>query len=239
MAEKQFSAETDLAKPVVAWLQQNLWDVYQEVELRTYGSRADIVARQDFLIWAVECKLVFSTDLIEQAIYWKARAHFISVAVPKTKSGRPNLLVRICRDNGIGIIEVSRSRNRWPSGSWTIEVKEILNPLLNRRADAKRTAECLHEEQKTFAAAGNNSGSRWTPFQQTCKNLAAYVASNPGGVTFKEAVQNLKHHYSSNSTAIACLRKWVEHGSVKGVRIESYGKKLILYPSVAEVPRGT
>jgi len=38
-----FMKETELVKGVIAWLQDMKWDVYQEVQVFSYGAIADIV----------------------------------------------------------------------------------------------------------------------------------------------------------------------------------------------------
>jgi len=86
----------------------------------------------------------------------------------------------------------------------------------------------LTEAQKTFARAGNAEGRRWTPFQQTCHDLARYVAHNPGCL-LKDAIDNVPTHYVSVSTARSCLRIWIGEGKVRGVRMERYGRKLRLF----------
>lgn len=73
--------ETELAQPVVEWLESQHWDVYQEVECP--GGYADIVAVRDNYLWIIECKTSFSLKVVEQAM--GRRAHFRSIAIPKTR----------------------------------------------------------------------------------------------------------------------------------------------------------
>lgn len=40
------ASEIELARPIVPWLQEMHWDVYQEVQCMMYGQVADIVAIQ-------------------------------------------------------------------------------------------------------------------------------------------------------------------------------------------------
>ena len=72
--------EADLAKVVVSWLNEQHWDVYQEVQIHGFGGVADIVAVQGPLVWVIECKTSLSLTVMEQASVW--RVHFRSVAVP-------------------------------------------------------------------------------------------------------------------------------------------------------------
>ena len=231
----KITAETELANPVVEWLQAQHWDVYQEVQTNRSGKVADIVAVQGKLVWVVECKLQFGVEVIEQAIWWKYHAHLVSVAVPKPLRGtyaRPGykrswLLERLCRDYGVGILQVDKSIFRSYA---SYSLNEDVDAALNRKAETESLISCLVPEHKTFALAGNNEGLHWTPFQRTCKALAAYVKENPG-CALKDAIENLDHHYSSNASARACIKNWTEAGLVRGVRIEKDGKRLRLFPS--------
>lgn len=47
----------------------------------------------------------------------------------------------------------------------------------------------------------------------------------------KLAIDGLSHHYISDKTAIASLRKWIDTGKVRGVRSEYEGRMVRLYPS--------
>ena len=62
--------ELELAKSVVEWLQDQHWEVYQEVQ--RYSTTADIVAVQGPLVWVVECKTSLSIGVMLQASRWMA-----------------------------------------------------------------------------------------------------------------------------------------------------------------------
>jgi hypothetical protein len=86
--------ETDIARPVVAWLQAQGWTVYQEVQHQ--GCVADIVAVRGPLLWVIECKAQLGLAVLGQALGWQGHAHAISVAVmsdpkPKDKLKKPRL----------------------------------------------------------------------------------------------------------------------------------------------------
>ncbi len=74
------ATEVELARPVVAWLGDLGWEVFQEVSAG--GSVADIVARRGPVLWVVEVKRSLGLSLLGQAHAWKRRAHRVSVAVP-------------------------------------------------------------------------------------------------------------------------------------------------------------
>ena len=80
--------ETDIAKPVVSWLQDQGWTVYQEVEVKERGARADIVAIIEPKIWVIEVKRSYGLGVLEQALSWRSLSHYVSIAVPRGKRGQ-------------------------------------------------------------------------------------------------------------------------------------------------------
>ncbi|MCE5309649.1 MAG: hypothetical protein LLG20_18600 [Acidobacteriales bacterium] len=193
------------------------------------GRTADIVAVQNRHVWVIECKLQFGVDVIEQALRWMHDAHWVSVAVPKPRRGtytRPGykrswLLERLCRDHGVGIIQVARDY-QWECPT----VDEDLDAHINRHAEANRILEVLSPEHQTFAPAGSAEGHKWTPFQRTCAELRRVVAEHPG-IPVKEAIALLREsHYANTSSARACLTHWAEQGKIRGVCLRRDGRKL-------------
>lgn len=211
--------ETELAEKVVKWLSAQEWDVYQEVA--ACGSVADIVATQDRLLWVIECKLTLSLELIGQAFEWRRRAHFVTVAVPRCNhrysKGRQVARI-ILKSNGIGLLEI---------GPHEIN-RHTEQPGLNRKAYVNDIRKRLCENQKHWAPAGSQSGY-WTPFQETARKVAAEVRMNPG-IILKDLVDIIKHHYTSDITARACISKWTQNGVIKGVRCEKDGRYLKFFP---------
>lgn len=219
-------AETDVAAAMVAWLESMRWDVYQEVTLQ--GSIADIVATRDKLVWIIECKAAFGLAVLGQAYEWRARAHFVSVVTPHRRSHTGGRLERaILEHTGIGLHYTSRFDEA--------RVIHEVQPAFSRRAPlAADTRDKLRPEHKTFAPAGNANGSRWTPFQDTCKQLLEHVRRNPG-CTLRDAIKGIKHHYVSQPTAVNSLRKWIEKGIVDGVEMRRDGRVLTLHLKRAQL----
>lgn len=223
MKNNKFKSEVDLAKPVIEYLQNLKWEVYQEVQLY-YGSPiADIVAVQHKIIWVVECKKTLSLNLLDQANVWRHYAHYVSVAVPYTRRRRPQIVEEVLKWKGIGLLEVGPE---WGNH----EVNENIGPRLNRKGLFNYIFNALDEGHKTFAEAGNPDGKRWSPFQQTVMNLKRVVAKHPG-ITMKELMDNndMKHHYSSSATARSSILKWIQSGIIKGIKLEREGKAYKLY----------
>lgn len=206
--------ETEIAGPVVKYLQDLKWDVYQEVQVPGRG-RADIVAVQGPVIWAIECKVKRSLEVLNQAWAWSRLANRVSIATSSRVGD--DFYRMVVRDYGIGVLCVS-------CGGL---VSTCMEPRLRRRI-GNNLINSLHEGQKTYAMAGNNEGAFWSPYKQTCQNIRDYVCSHPGA-SLKEVVENIKTHYHTWGNAYQSLRHWLSCGLVKGVKMEKNGKRLNLY----------
>lgn len=204
--------ESRLAAHVISWLESEGWDVYQEV------SGVDIVALRGGVVWAVECKMVMSFDVLEQAIDRRADCHCSWVATPPRKKGRA-LASKICSLLGVGWMTVSKDGKVNPLG----------RPAFNRKA-TDRLRSAVRPEHKTFAAAGSSTGRSWTPFKETCRGLLAYVVANPG-TELRDAVKAVKHHYRTDSSATRSLANLVISGVVAGLEARRIGKSVLLFPS--------
>lgn len=213
--------ETDLAEKVIEYLRQNQWKVYQEVNLWRSGNRADIVATQGPLLWVIETKLTLSLALIYQALQWQKKAHFVSIAVPAPRRYFNAAGDYFCRKEGIGVLAVDSFR--------TGPAYERLKPVLFRKAHVEHIKSHLCEQQKTFAKAGNADGKYWTPYQETCRLINEAVRSNPG-ITLKDLIGSIKHHYISGASATSSISHWARAGKIKGIRCDKDGRFLRFYP---------
>ncbi len=222
--------EADLARAVVRWAQANHWDVYQEVRPGYGWPVADIVIvlGDPERIWVVECKMNQSMALLNQAVNWTQWANMVSVAVPHRclypRTGKNLVPDHIKRYYKIGSIYVEGSGADMNVGYNT-------QPGLHRKSLTKYIRQCLTEDQKTFAEAGNNRGEYWTPFRQTCLDVRRYVEKHPG-TKIKPMIDELgAMHYASKSAARSSLSKWIQSGVVKGVYAEREGRAFRLYPT--------
>jgi hypothetical protein len=190
MIKKQSQPEIALAGAMVKWLMDQKWDVYQEVQMYTYGLVADIVAVQNNIVWIVECKNSMSLAIMEQAYRWRSFANFISIAVPQRQNSRGSFFAeQFLRKFGIGYLIRHKETNYYHD-----DVTEMIEPTLNRKAMTKNITNILTEKHKTFALAGNSEGKRWTPFQQTCGNILREVTKHPN-ITLKELISKITTHY--------------------------------------------
>lgn len=225
-------SEEQLARPIVAWLRERHWEVYQEVAFR--GRCADIVATLGPRVWVIEVKKTLGLDVITQAVRWIGSAHFVSVAAPSVigaYGSHRDFIRKILDWQGIGLLEVRCHRQR-PSDLAPIDVDESVQPPIHRRAAAGVLRCALDEKQKTFAPAGNGS-RHWSPFKRTCETVLCRVRYQPG-ITMKELLDIETTHYRSKSSAASSLAIWIENGKVPGVRLEREGGRLRLFPDEAK-----
>ena len=214
MGKKSVVAETDLARIVVTELQRLGFDTYEEVSFGYAYKRADVVAVQGKWAFVVEVKTAFTLRLLEQARAWMLP---VLLAVPQCKH---TWHAWICERLGFGLWEIAGN-----------EVRERCAPprVWNQRAfeDIKRK---LHDEQRTgqYARAGAAGGGYYTPFQATARALVELVKERPG-MTVKEAVDALDHHYASATTARACLPRLIYRGIIKGIEVDDK-RPMLLWP---------
>jgi len=216
--------ETDIAKPALELLREMNFDLYQEVP---YGGRADIVgvlAGRTVCVCEVKAALTF--DVIAQAKDWRGDAQWVFVAVPGLMNRGPSdgrrLAYDLCESLGIGIIEIEVESN-------FARAQIRLFPRLNRFAKPEKLLAELRPEHKTFAAAGSCNGRFWSRWRDSVRRLAEHVKDHPG-ITLKELIEIVPHHWSTNASAKGCVARQIHAGLIKGIRLETVAKKMRVYP---------
>lgn len=194
--------ETELAEQVIAWLESDGWDIYQEVQVYGYGGVADIVAVHDgWLIWIIECKKSLTLRVMNQASKWPAHYRSVALLAPKRKNyerSSRDSAYRVAKEYyKIGVMELGRSE--------LYETKKA--PLMRHHHKmSKVILNALVPEHKTYAKAGSRGGSHWTPYKSTIRAVEHYIIDNPG-CTLKEIIEEVgKRHYSSTQSARSTLR---------------------------------
>jgi hypothetical protein len=194
--------EEELAVYVVDYLESMDWDIYQEVQFRTGGKIADIVAVKDDKLWIVESKTTLSFKVLEQAHYW--RCHYRSIAVPKIRNYRDrSLAYDICRNYlNLGVLEVS---------SYGI-TQRVIAPLMENFGDYPNyLMKQLKEGHKTHARAGSANGGHFTPYRNTMDHVKEFIKNNPG-CTLTQILESVgKGHYSSIQSARGAIRNALEN----------------------------
>jgi len=195
--------ETDLAQHFVNYF--SCYDLYFEVD---YGRCVDIVAMAEKFAIAIEVKTSFNFKVLEQAVDNKKRFHYSYIAVPEFKDDR--FQRKLCEDYGIGLLVYDEGRKL---------VYCRVSPKLNRQAFTKKLKNSLHEYcKKSLPGSKSGEGTKMTAFSITVDSLQLAVKRNPGA-SLKSIIGMMNHHYNSDSTAIACIRQWINHGVITCVKI--------------------
>lgn len=211
------ASEEQMAQNVIAELQRQGWDVYQEVSTGYAGRRADIVGVRGPVTMVVECKTSLSLKLLDQLMAWRGNANYIVGAYGGGRIG--SAVSSLCKATGAGLWFVGHD-----------QIQEKIEPRFARRTWTGLTGS-LRPEQKSaeYAKAGSRCGGYWTPFRSTCDYLLQVVKATPG-IELKDALDKVKHHYASQRSAMSSLPGLIRGGHVHGIRINN-GRPLKLYPS--------
>lgn len=199
--------EEDIGRIIIPWLESQEWEVFQEVRIGSFTDRrADIVCRRGSVIYVLELKKSFSLSLLEQAEYWTRYAHYVSVVVPRSKKRESRFSETVSARFGIGLIRVNQDF-----------VYESVRPEFRRRAFSGywRT---LGDQYKDSGNAGNSTQEYFTPFRNTVSNIKSFLRNHPNA-TLQQIVDNSSHHYSTPSTAKACIAKWIKTGVIKEIEV--------------------
>ena len=219
--QKKPESETELAKDVIEWLTADGWEVFQEVP--AHGHVADIVAKRGPLVWIIEAKVSFGLAVIEQASNWVHYANLVSVAVPYSR--KDEFKRQICSKFGVGVLVWRHEHNTY-ANSW--KISETIRPEFCRKTIGS-WEKILKEQHKTFCAAGSTGQKkRFTPFVDTCQQLVQIVTNNPG-ITLKNALLLIKHHYKTPASARASILHYIENRIIGEIRAEFVNKEILLY----------
>lgn len=207
-----------LARAVVSELQRQGFETYEEVSMGQGAHRADIVGVRGPVVAVVECKAKMSLKFLDQLLRWRGGAHLIIGAHGWSRSAES--AKRLCQLQGFGL--------------WSVlgdEISVYVEPQLHRRAGAASLRKRLRAEHQSaeYAKAGT-MGGYWTPFRQTASELLRLVKEKPG-ITLKDAMGEMKHHYANNRSACSSIPALITRGVVVGIRMERDGKSIALYPS--------
>jgi len=218
--------EMDLAAQVIEWLEDQKWEIYQEVSLGYGNAVVDIVALRDGITWAIETKLSLSLALLEQAHNLIWYSNYVSIAIPQKNTVKGHKIAGIIMAQfGIGKIVVQYG-----------QLYERHQPKLHRIRETVSIKRFLNDTQKTYSQAGNSEGSYWSPFKDTCRQVKEFVSKHPGA-TLKEIIDGVKHHYASDNTARSSLAKWIETGVIEGLYIYREGRKIRIYDNPDQAHR--
>jgi len=214
--------ETDLAKIINDYFENIGLESYKEVSLKGKGGniRCDsyIIKRQNDLIidsFTIETKLNFSLKVIHQSYLWKnySKRNYICIPKPKRKDMKLyNFSIDICKKMNIGIYIVD---------VFNKTVTEFFKPIDNN-LNIKYPP--LYEEQKK-SEAGNDKSEYITSYKITIKNLKEFLIDKDW-LDIKFVIENIKHHYKNNNSAINSIKKYIYKNIITDIQIQD--NKIIL-----------
>lgn len=186
------------------------WDVYPEVAINRGGARADLVARRDNLIWAIETKMGLNAAVCWQARQWIGWAHFVSVVTPYLHRGGGNVYRYFLIGHGIGWYTVRR-HDFYRNIGLQIDIEAAVDGrMILRRQDLahmRYMRDALHPDMKRYKPG--TSGSFSSPWRRTMNEAVAFIKKNPGA-TLKSIVSGIAHHYHNDVSARSALRHWLD-----------------------------
>ena len=225
--------EAHLGTAVMEYLSGNGWDCYPEVSTGYASARADIAAVRGGLLMIVETKTSLSLDVIDQALRWIGKTHFVAIGVPRPKQFRPRygFIHKFLTDKGIGLFEVIVPDHH----DETFYVKEERSPRLHRFAhnEARKIIDCLNPDMR-LVAPGTKGGGYMTDFRRTIRQFEEFVLRNPG-CTMKAAIESINHHYSNNASARGAISSLLHVTNIQVAKTPK-GKVVALYPPNFTVP---
>ncbi len=212
---------------VAEHLRSQGWDVYCEVEAP--GGRCDVVAvrPESGVVLAVECKVDLCWRLLMQAMHWEESANYVAVATAAYLRGPHHALAeKLLSRSGFGWFTMRSD------GLLTEAVKAT--PLRTEQGELRTYC---REEQKNWAAPGNNKGERYTPFAATAKLVEEYVRLHPR-CSAEEILANVDHHWREPKVGRPILVRMARQKKLGPVTVKFYGTQYLFYideadPSVA------
>jgi hypothetical protein len=207
-------SENELAKKVIEYFESNGYEIYKEVVNTGKGkNRADIIAVKDDEYTVIETKVSFGLTVIEQGFKWKPFSHHVYCCMPRAKRRHGRKFgYDMCRDYGIGVIEVDKYGNV----HIVHESSKTNDPELPQ----------LYEEQKE-QDAGTTGNQYVTPFKITCKKLVEHIQEN-GEMPLLTAIKSIEHHYKTDASAKNALNKMIKIGVIPELDVYKEGRTTIV-----------
>lgn len=200
-------SEAELAKQFIQFFSGG-YDVYPEVPAQGI---IDIVAVRHPVVIAIECKMQFGFDVLEQAVKNKQFAHYSYIAIPKPKKGLSKLKESVCKHCGVGVLtySVDEPKGKRKKQSQVVQqlgeddqlagrIKEVVRPQLNRKINRP----ALQPWMKQSIAGSQHQ--RMTAFKNTVAEIEKLLATKEA-IKVDTALRRIKHHYGSLSSAKSSL----------------------------------
>lgn len=215
--------ESVLTEYVRADLEKIGFVTYAEVCVKGGGDkRADMFARVEDPTHekygqtiAFEAKLTFNLKVLEQAYFWKNRAHQVYIVVPAIRRalGSRKFARELCQSLGIGMMEVDIDREQYHVTAQSGTCKSPIVPE-------------LYQEQRMVIAS--NAGNVYmTPFKRTVMRINEFFKDKQF-CHMTELVKGIDHHYKSDIAAAKALKILIENKAVKGFYLIKKNHKIVI-----------
>jgi len=214
---KHFANERELAAPVISHLQENGFDVWQEVRFTWGNPIHDIVAVKDGRVYIIECKLSLTLGVLSQAYFAQHSAHVTYIAVPAPDKSRRSRMayldrrfpLKVCAKFGIGVFYV-HPRPDWATDKIVHHVSTEMLPEMTGFSEDElyiQQMKNLKDIPRAFCEAGGKGGGYFTPYKATMKNVQDIITQFPG-INISSIISELKgkHHYAHDTSARSSLR---------------------------------
>jgi hypothetical protein len=199
--------EIELAQKFVEYL-SDIYDLYYEV------GNVDIVGKAGSIVIKVEVKKHLNFKVIEQANRNIRSCHYSYIAVPRSSARNNSFGLTICERFGIGALIYNDTLQ-----GYCVPVEERVKPHFNRGANVSFAKKLNADSIYKRATPGAKSGETVTAFSCMVDEVRQYVRMHPG-CTIKKMFEDVKHHYSSMTSARSCLIQYIDSGVIKGIRRE-------------------
>lgn len=232
--------EADLAPLVVQFLQQQGYEIYQEVRLGGVGaSIVDVIGKRGNLLHGVELKRNLSLSVIRQAHRNREDVHFSSVAIAARRhplyghvirNENRNFAIDVCRDYKLGVFEVFLEEDKITE---TVPAQRITG---HEEYVGNTIIPLLHNNQRLnsgYANAGTKGGGYHTPYKEMIKTVKSFIQAHPGCEIISIIAHLGEEHRQSrisyvprSSTLMANLRdiegQWCIVKTPKGKRANAF-----------------
>jgi hypothetical protein len=197
MEIKEIKTEADLAAATISFFPE--WDIYCEVPFQ--GGSIDIFGVNGVIRMAIEAKLKFNFDVLEQAYRNRAVSTLSYVVVPQPKKN-PSFTIKVYKNYGIGILFVDKNGT----------VREALKPKFNRNFKKIKL-----ESWMKNSVAGSLHG-RETAYSYAMSEITQAIKRNKGRMSFANIFSKTTYHWSSLTSAKACILMYIRKGIIKNIK---------------------
>lgn len=182
-------------------------DMYARIEDKTHENYGHTIV--------FEAKLTFSFKVLEQANFWKNKAHDTYIIVPSThKNISSRRFARYVSDVlGLGVLEVNINKGKY---YMSVKPKRCNKPKYPK----------LYDEQK-LTLASNSKNEFVTPFKITVTRIHDYM-KDIDKVYLTQLTKDIQHHYKSQISATRSIKFLVEKNVIKGFYITKENNKLVI-----------